>query len=375
MRRTPTSARTLSAALVIGGLTLTSCDSLPFLSSHKNKTKIQTASATQPSGTDTQNLSAQARLQAERLKRAMAQGNGDANSGDGTPEVKWIDLRAEARHADRAGAAQGNMPASITGDLSNANHAPSSARTSQNNENVRLDRHALVSRLLEEIRAGHAPALAKAVAATGLTLVEPGSTLDPGDLAGLTGSQREQVRRYFDIVNSLSRQLISDGRLPEGDELASQLQSADGSQPVRVRAVHLCRRVSGYGVYDAFDSTSFLAGHEQPVIIYVELDQFRSTKGADDLFHVKLAQEVTLYNEADGLAVWHQPSVEIADDSHNRRRDFFLVQLIKFPANLTVGKYRLNVRVTDMTDSSLDELKVPLQIVADESMVSSSATR
>ena len=140
-------------------------------------------------------------------------------------------------------------------------------------------------------------------------------------------------------------------------------------RPIRIKKVDLCQRVRGYGVYEPFESRVFLSGRSQAMIIYAELRNFSCKKTSDGRYQVQLSQEVVLYNESDGLAVWRQPTVDIIDESRNRRHDFFVVQMVRLPARLTVGKYLLKVRVTDSENGSLDESTIPIQIVADQSMV------
>ena len=64
-----------------------------------------------------------------------------------------------------------------------------------------------------------------------------------------------------------------------------------------------------------------------------------------------------------------QNTVQIVDRSRNRRRDFFEVQLIKLPPQLSVGKYWLKVRVTDLHGNYIDETSLPIKIVADQALV------
>ena len=86
---------------------------------------------------------------------------------------------------------------------------------------------------------------------------------------------------------------------------------------------------------------------------------------------MQLTQEVTIFTEHDGLIAWRQAAAEIVDESRNQRRDFFVVQLVKLPARLTVGKYLLKVRIRDVNGQTLDEQTLPLQLVAEQSMASS----
>jgi hypothetical protein len=143
-----------------------------------------------------------------------------------------------------------------------------------------------------------------------------------------------------------------------------------GAEPIGIRTVQLCKRVRGYGVYDPLDGRALLAGRENKMVVYVEVDHFKTVKNSQGQFEVKLGQSMSLYNEADGLEVWRKPEVEITDESRNARRDFFVVQLIALPANLSVGKYLLKIRIADRHAGCLDEMSVPVRVVADDALVS-----
>jgi len=236
---------------------------------------------------------------------------------------------------------------------------------------VPLTRTALLAQLRQAVRSGRASVINKAIAAAGLSLADPDRVLDPVDLEPLDRNQRQLVRRYHKLLVSLAGQMESGGGQldTDTDTVMDRVGAVWGERPVRVTRVQLCRRVRGYGVYEPFDSRVFLSGREHPMIIYTELKNFRTIKTDEDFYQVKLQQEVVLYNESDGLAVWRQPAVDIVDESRNRRRDFFVVQMIRLPARLGVGKYVLKVRMTDAHSGSLDESTVLIQLVADQSLV------
>ena len=160
---------------------------------------------------------------------------------------------------------------------------------------------------------------------------------------------------------------FEDGK-PNGDQQSAmndQITKLFGPAATRIGQIELCRNVSGYGVYEPFESTTFLAGVEQPLILYVELENFNSLFDGQQ-YRVRLSQEVALYTDADGLRVWHLPREEIVDVSRKKRRDFFTVQLLQLPARLGVGKYRLKVRIHDINARSFDELTVPINLVASQ---------
>ena len=194
-------------------------------------------------------------------------------------------------------------------------------------------------------------------------------------------SDKETAMQHNQLANAEEESTVkTEAELLEDDEneeldadtIADHINSIFGQRPISIGRVELCRNVHGYGVYEPFESSVFLAGREHAMIVYVELDHFRVNQdAADQRFQVKLAQELVLYNESDGLAVWQQPKVNIVDDSRNRRRDFFVVQMVRLPTRLGVGKYILKVRMTDLNSGSLDERTVPIQLVADQALVGS----
>lgn len=232
-----------------------------------------------------------------------------------------------------------------------------------------LSRKELFLRLWNDLDQSDEPAWNRALAAAVLSVADAGQPLDVRFLEGLDPAQKDLVQRYRQIVLTMKEQLQQHSGSLTYDQLQQRLDELLGQQPIDIRRVALCRRVMGYGVYEPFDSNTFLAGRDQKMILYAELDQYRSVLTADDEYEVKLQQEVVLYNEADGLAVWRQEPVQIVDRSRNRRRDFFVVQLIHLPARLGVGKYRLKLRVTDLHGGSIDETTTPIQIVADPALV------
>lgn len=204
-----------------------------------------------------------------------------------------------------------------------------------------------------------------------LSVFDPSLELTDKDLSALADDQRRTILAYQRTFTQIARttgrsadddrQLLLDAARELSDQLASE-------QPLRIGVLKLCKRVKGFGVYDAFEGSTFLAGRSHPVIVYAELDHFH-TKATDEGKHVvQLTQEIVLYNQADGLPVWRQEPAVITDESHNVRRDFFVVQIIRLSDRLTVGKYLLKVTITDEVGKTVDESTLPLQIVADPGM-------
>jgi hypothetical protein len=340
--------------------------------------------------------------QADALNVAMRQGSAAANVPP--PEVRWIDASGSSSgDAAIVPASNPAQPSLLSALADMAKQASSSSATTANSNptqaaNAALAANGLVSgasggsggdlshpsreqllnTLFKTIYVSDSPELAKAVDAATLAALDPKrGDLNPAFLTHLSFEQIEQVRRYHQVVALLAQAVSvnSDSDALGRDAVLAQFNSLFGEQPLAIRKLLLCKRVRGYGAYEAFPDTTFLAGRDQRAILYVELDQFRSIADGNGQYETKLAQEVVLYNESDGLAVWKQTPVDIIDHCANPRRDFFIVQLVTLPARLTVGKYLLKVRVTDLHGGSMDEVTQPIQIVADQGLVQLDAAK
>lgn len=159
------------------------------------------------------------------------------------------------------------------------------------------------------------------------------------------------------------------------NDLAATL---DENKPLRVRNVQLCTAVRGYGQYAPVANATFIAGRANKVIVYAELEGFRSkeitsgelanygpdAEASGDTLAVELVQEVALYHDADGLRVWSTPESKIVETSRVKRRDFYTVHTIELPANLSVGSYKLKLVVRDATSRSVADVNVAIKVVA-----------
>lgn len=232
-----------------------------------------------------------------------------------------------------------------------------------------MDRGQLVSQLLHDVRSERGDAMARAMNVSMLLGLAGREDFEANDLESLNPSQKSRVLEFHKLAMLLRQQALSPGQATNYQAIMDHLDSLMTEVPLHIRRVELSRSVSSFGVMEPLESRTFLAGRPIPMIVYVELDHFKAIKGDNGRYAVKLAQELVLYNEVDGLAVWREPRAQITDESLNRRRDFFVVQRVELPARLSVGKYLLKVTMTDLQGGSIDEKTIPIQIVADPSLV------
>ncbi len=353
-------------------LLLSGCGGIELVIRDTGEPDDRTSKAMAPAGEPDVDPQRRAALdEAEQLAHAIAQGAG--SSAVGGPPIRWVD----ARHPDARDpvATRAVIPESRT--LSNK-RVPAAAPAPVTNPDVHLATERAVEPttqaqppvgyrriahvLAHQIRQSDDPAVRKVLKQAMISVIVGERQLDEKLLTSLEPRQRRRVERFHQSIL-----LIADQIDAGNDEVdLDQLKELFAEQPVQIRRLVLCRRVYNYGVYDRFDSHSFVAGRPQPLIVYVELDHFTSMPLDDERHEVRLEQHIRLYNESDGLLAWQLSPEIVVDRSHNRRRDFFTVRQIVLPANLGVGKFVLKVRITDQHGHAEDVATAPVHFVASE---------
>ena len=104
--------------------------------------------------------------------------------------------------------------------------------------------------------------------------------------------------------------------------------------------------VKGFGQYRQLSPSALTSGQPQTIQVYCELDNFASRQLDDGQFESKIAVEISLVDERYEEKM-KQSRVEIPDQSHNRRRDFFFYGPVRLPS-LPPGTYQLIIKVEDL---------------------------
>jgi len=199
-------------------------------------------------------------------------------------------------------------------------------------------------------------------------------TLIPDDTGSLVdaGVLSEPERASIDAVRSLLGSMTSEGQIASPDEVSNALETIktelDAWAGLSIRRAALCTRVEGYGRYETFPSYRFIAGQEQEVIVYTELERFTQqiTMGPDGQprFGIELSQRLELYHVADDLNTWNRAAETLRDESRNRLRDYYLTNRVWLPGNLGVGRYHLKIVMRDLLGEKMAETIIPIEIVA-----------
>lgn len=128
------------------------------------------------------------------------------------------------------------------------------------------------------------------------------------------------------------------------DELRNQLRN---KADLHVSRVILCTKIEAFGMYEPIDPPQFAAGRKNPVLVYIEVDNFKSEKTASGFYRTLLSVRPSLLNRS-GEELWSANYENIEDLSRQRRQDFFLTVNEVLPGTLTPGEYTLKIEVEDV---------------------------
>ena len=187
------------------------------------------------------------------------------------------------------------------------------------------------------------------------------STPQMETIASLSAEDRELIAAVLDGFNNFRATTRSEFGGLLGRKIKPLLEMADrlrAQSDLRVANVSLCFRVDGFGNYEPV--THFTANREYPLILYCEIENFSSHLNGNKYWETNLTQECLLYN-ANGQRIWEDKRTAIADTCRNRRRDFFVVKMIRIPP-LMAGQYSLKVTITDPASNRGTQATLPIQI-------------
>lgn len=196
----------------------------------------------------------------------------------------------------------------------------------------------------------------------------------------LTDKEKQAVNSVRELLEALARDPGAAGDPQKVAELfARSMDALSGAQNVRIARAELCSKVEAFGRFKPFEGTQFLAGQANRVIVYTEVDKYAyrdllgdassTSSGSGDRWSVELSQELRLYNADGSMLAWRKPEETVIEKSRNKRRDFFITQMIELPRTLTVGPYSMKVIVRDRVGGGVSETVIPISIVADRTLV------
>lgn len=209
--------------------------------------------------------------------------------------------------------------------------------------------------------------------------------------AGLTTDELALVQTALELSTALHDELEADfvdvdrvGALLDG-----AVESVRSQRLLEITDARLCLRVDNFGVYrevERYDGRyKFVAGRAHPAIVYCELDQFtRAPANRDgvDGYIVNVRQALEIYRigtedarDTESTLVWQLDPQPVVDFSRRQLRDFFVVQVIELPSNLSVGSYRMKIIATDVASGEVVEKAIEFDMVASRNAFGKRADR
>jgi hypothetical protein len=114
---------------------------------------------------------------------------------------------------------------------------------------------------------------------------------------------------------------------------------------LEVRNLAFCTDVDAFGWYREFPRNEFQP--KQPVVLYVEVDNFAAEKKSPTAFETELQGSYQIFDSGGRIVAERQLEPDKAV-CRNHRRDYFLRYVMYMPADITPGRYRLELTVEDL---------------------------
>jgi hypothetical protein len=193
-------------------------------------------------------------------------------------------------------------------------------------------------------------------------------------MANLSERERQAVQSVRELIDTLAKDPAAASDPSRVSQmLARSMDALASARSVRVARAELCQRVEDFGRFKPFDLNTFVAGRPHRVIVYTEIENYAyrdlgSEATGGNRWSVELGQELQLYTGDGSMLAWRKPEEATGENSRNKRRDFYITQMVELPRTLTVGAYSLKVVLRDKVSGARSEAIIPIQIVADEAL-------
>lgn len=128
-------------------------------------------------------------------------------------------------------------------------------------------------------------------------------------------------------------------------QLRSAVQRLQESARLEIRNVNFCHKINSYGDYERFQRDEFTPG--QPVLVYAEVENFKSDPTSDGRFRTLLRSTVDIHKAGDGGLVQSIPFQATEDLCRNHRRDYFHSYEFTIPQRISLGPHVMKLTMED----------------------------
>jgi hypothetical protein len=175
---------------------------------------------------------------------------------------------------------------------------------------------------------------------------QPARSLEP--IAGLEPADQEFWQQVFwGMSNYFDRAAIADPS-DRATQTIAQLRAAvhklQEKSKLELRNVSFCNKIENYGRYERFKRDEFTPG--QPVLLYAEVDNFKSEPTADGPYRAILKSTIEIFDSR-GAIVQKMPFQPTEDLCASPRRDYYNSYEFVVPTQISLGPHTLKLTVED----------------------------
>jgi hypothetical protein len=163
------------------------------------------------------------------------------------------------------------------------------------------------------------------------------------------------------VLNALSATTTpgpSDDRA-RASAIRAAVEVLEEQAPLEITDLRLCRKVHGFGNYEALEPSDFKPG--RAAILYCEMAGVRY-EPSDEVFRSRLASQVEIQTVKGEKTVWSHPLGTAEDLCPRKRRDYFVNYRVSLPRTLAPGSYLLRMTQKDLISDRTVTRAVPLSI-------------
>ena len=200
-----------------------------------------------------------------------------------------------------------------------------------------------------------------------LAVSNPDITLPEGWGADLLPAERDRVLAAYAGFSALGRAFRTGASEVDSATRQALVAALVGEPALTIPKVDLATKVAGYGDYSPVTRRSFLAGGNNRVIVYSELDGFKSHL-ENGKWTTRLATRVSIVPtnspNASTIAWSRTPEwTEVVDTSDAPRCEFFLGEIIPIANSLAAGNYHVKVEVKDLATGATTSSYLPIEVL------------
>jgi len=134
-------------------------------------------------------------------------------------------------------------------------------------------------------------------------------------------------------------------------QLRTAVQRLQESARLEIRNVNFCHTINSYGDYERFQQDEFTPG--QPVLVYAEVENFKSEPTSDGRFRTLLRSTIDIHRAGDGVLVQSTPFQATEDNCRNHRRDYFHSYKMTIPQQISLGPHVMKLTIEDQLSRKL----------------------